>query len=75
MKNKYSKYIKTEILKEIREQKGFSYRDMSKLMGFKSPASYYNIENGIIEPKISQINLISKILKSPSSKFFNFNVQ
>lgn len=75
MENKYSKYIKTEILKEAREKKGFSYRDMSKLMGFKSPASYYNIENGIIEPKISHINLISKILKAPSSNFFNFKVQ
>lgn len=75
MENRYSKYVKTQNLKKIREQKGFSYRDMSRLMGFKSPASYYNIENGIIEPKISHINLISKILKSPSSNFFNFKVQ
>lgn len=75
MKNKYSKYIKTKELREAREIKGFSYRDMSKLMGFRSPATYYNIENGFTEPKISHINSISKILKMPCSKFFNFKVQ
>ena len=48
---------------------------MSRLMGFKSPATYYNIENGVVEPKISHINSISKILKMPSSNFFNFKVQ
>lgn len=75
MKNKYSKYVNIEELKNTRESKGFSYRDMSKMMGFKSPAAYYNIENGFTEPKISHINSISKILKAPCSKFFNFKVQ
>lgn len=75
MENKYSKYINTEALKTTRESKGFSYRDMSRLLGFKSPATYFNIENGLVEPKISHINNISKILKMPSSKFFNFKVQ
>lgn len=75
MNNKYSKYVNTEKLKNTREAKGFSYRDMSRLMGFKSPATYYNIENGFVEPKISHINSISKILKMPSSNFFNFKVQ
>ena len=75
MQNRYSKYVNTDVLKEAREDKGFSYRDMSKFMGFRSPATYYNIENGLVEPKISHINNISKILKMPSSKFFNFKVQ
>lgn len=75
MANKYSKYVNTEELKQVREAKGFSYRDMSSFMGFKSPATYYNIENGLVEPKISHINSISKILKMPSSNFFNFKVQ
>ena len=75
MQNKYSKFVNTEELRKTREKKGFSIRDMSKFMGFKSPATYYNIENGIAEPKISHINSISKILKAPSSKFFNFKVQ
>ena len=48
---------------------------MSIFMDFKSPAAYFNIENGLVEPKISHINKISKILKMPSSNFFNFKVQ
>lgn len=75
MEKIYSKYVNTEVLKNVREAKGFSYRDMSRMMGFKSPATYYNIENGFVEPKISHINSITKILKMPSSKFFNFKVQ
>ena len=75
MENKYSKYINSEELRRVREKKDLSYRDMSKLLGFKSPATYYNIEKGLVEPKISHINKISKILKTPSSKFFNFKVQ
>ena len=75
LENKYSKFVNTEELKKTREEKGFSIRDMSRFMGFKSPATYYNIENGIAEPKISHINSISKILKTSSSKFFNFKVQ
>lgn len=75
MNNKYSKYVNTEKLKNVREAKGFSYRDMSMLMGFKSSATYYNIENGLVEPKISHIISISRILKMPSSNFFNFKVQ
>ena len=75
LENKYSKFDNTEELKKTREEKGFSIRDMSRFMGFKSPATYYNIENGIAEPKISHINSISKILKTSSSKFFNFKVQ
>lgn len=75
MGNRYSKYVNTEELKNAREEKGFSYRDMSRMMGFKSPATYYNIENGIVEAKVSHINSICKILKKPSSIFFNFKVQ
>ena len=75
MENKYSKYVNTEKLKSVREAKGFSYRDMSMMMGFKSSATYYNIESGLVEPKISHINSISKILKMPCSNFFNFKVQ
>lgn len=75
MEKKYSKYVNTAELKNAREAKGFSYRDMSKMMGFRSPATYYNIENGFSEPKISHINSICKILKIPSSKIFNFKVQ
>ena len=67
--------VKTEELKKAREVKGFSYRDMSKFLDFKSSASYYNIETGKIEPKISQCLKISKLLKEPIDKFFKLKVQ
>ncbi len=73
--NKYSQYVYTEELKNERKRKGLSIIDMSKLLGFKSKVTYYNIENGISEPKISNINNISKILKKSPQKFFNFKVQ
>ena len=75
MEKDYKKYVKTEELKNEREFRHLSYRDMSKLMGFKSPATYYNIENGLVEPKISHIINIFKILINSCSNFFNFKVQ
>ncbi len=65
----------TEELKKAREIKGFSHRDMSKLLGAKSSATYYNIEKGIVEPKISQVLKICKLLKEPITKFFTLKVQ
>ena len=67
--------INTEQLKKSRELKGFSHRDMSKFLGAKSSATYYNIETGKVEPKISQALKISKLLKEPISKFFTLKVQ
>ena len=73
--NKYSKYVYTEELKRERKNKGLSIIDMAKLLGFKSKITYYNIENGISEPKISNINQISNILGKSPQNFFNFKVQ
>lgn len=73
--NKYSKYVYTEELKRERKNKGLSIIDMAKLLGFKSKITYYNIENGISEPKISNINQISNILGKSPKNFFNFKVQ
>lgn len=73
--NKYSKYVNTEELKRERKNKRLSIVDMAKMMGFKSKVSYYNIENGISEPKISSINSICNILGKSARNFFNFNVQ
>lgn len=73
--NKYSKYVYTQELKKERKRKGLSIIDMANLMGFKSKVTYYNIENGISEPKISNINSISKILGKSPKNFFDFNVQ
>ena len=66
---------KTEELRKARELKGFSHRDMSKFLGAKSSATYYNIEIGKVEPKISQALQICKLLKEPVQKFFKLKVQ
>lgn len=42
---------------------------MSKFLGAKSPATYYNIETGKVEPKIGQALRISKLLKEPVTNF------
>lgn len=65
----------TEKLKKARKIKGFSYRDMSKFLEAKSPATYYNIEKGKVEPKIGQALKISKLFKEPVTKFFKLKVQ
>lgn len=67
--------INTKELKKARTIKGFSYRDMSKFLGAKSSATYYNIETGKVEPKISQVLKICKLLKEPITKFFKLEVQ
>lgn len=73
--NKYSIYVNTEELKKARNKKQKTYRDMAEEMGLKSPISYYNIEVGNVEPKISQMIKVSQILNKPLGKFFNFKLQ
>ena len=65
----------TDNLKKAREIKGFSYRDMSKFLGARSSATYYNIETGKVEPKIGQALKISKLFKEPVTNFFKLKVQ
>ena len=65
----------TAQLKKARELKGFSYRDMSKFLGARSSATYYNIETGKVEPKIGQALKISKLFKEPVTNFFKIEVQ
>lgn len=65
----------TKKLKKARELKGFSLRDMSKFLGARSSATYYNIETGRVEPKIGQALKISKLLKEPVTNFFKLKVQ
>ena len=72
---KYSNYVYTDELKRERKSKGISLNDMAKMLGFKSKVTYYNIENGVSEPKISNIINISKILGKSPKNFFNLKVQ
>ncbi len=66
--------VNTQELKKARELKGFSHRDMSKFLGARSSATYYNIETGKVEPKIGQALRISKLLKGPVTNFFKLKV-
>lgn len=73
--NNEAKYVFTDELKKERKQRGYSIADMARFLGFKSKVTYYNIEIGVTEPKISHINRISKILGRKPENFFNFKVQ
>ena len=72
---KFSRFVNSDRLKQRRSDKKLSCRDMANLMGVKSQATYFNIENGIVEPKITQMIAISSILKGSVGKFFNLKVQ
>ena len=72
---KFSEYVYSDKLKASRSQKKYSCQDMANRMGVKSKVTYYNIENGIVEPKISQMIAISSILKGRVGNFFNLKVQ
>lgn len=73
--NRYSLYVNTEELKKARNKKQKTYEGMAQEMGLKSPISYYNIEVGNVEPKISQMIKISQILNKPIGKIFNLKLQ
>lgn len=72
---KYSMYVNTKELKRARARKQKTYKDMAQEMGLQSPISYYNIEVGIVEPKISEMVKISQILNKPIGKIFNLKLQ
>lgn len=60
--------VNKDYLKKAREKKGYSHRDMSRFLGAKSSATYYNIETGKTEPRASQLVKISEVLKIPIKK-------
>lgn len=68
---KNSLYTNTIKLREARREKNITVAEISRVLGFNSLVSYYNIENGITEPKISQMITISRLLDKPVAYFFN----
>jgi len=72
---RYSEYVNTEELRKERYARRITMEKMSELMEKKSASSYSNLENGIVEPKISDINMVSEILGKPATHFFNLKVQ
>lgn len=72
---KYSIYVKTDKIRNERIKKNKTIKNMSVELDLKSPSSYYNLEVGIVEPKISQMIKVSKILGKPVAYFFNLQLQ
>lgn len=73
--NKASNFVKTELLRMERARKKITLKDMALKLGFRTSASYYNIETGRTIPNIKHIIIISQILEKPPEYFFNFKVQ
>lgn len=73
--NKFSKYVNSENLRRERFAKKLTALDMAVKLGKSSASSYTNIENGIVEPKISDMNIISETLGKPVEYFFNIKLQ
>lgn len=67
--------IYTERLRQARKEKGISMREMAKLLGYNSAASYMYIEHGKVQPTIEKMNKISSILGHPVDYFFKLNVR
>ena len=70
----YRKYVNTENLRRERYSKKISSAKMAEVIGKKSKCSYMNIENGVVEPKITDMIKISEFLGEPIEYFFNLKV-
>ena len=57
-------------LKNIRKQKKISGHELAKVLGYKSPATYYKKENGIIPITYKEMKIISEYLKESPEKIF-----
>ena len=71
---KYKMFINSERLKLERYKKNISMREMADRLGWESATSYKNLEDGNVEPRITIMLNVSKILERPVHYFFNFNV-
>lgn len=67
---KYSKYTNTENIREARRKKNVTVNTLRDVLGYTSRVSYYNLENGKVEPKISQMIILSEVLDEPINHFF-----
>jgi len=67
--------IYTERLKQARKEKNITLKEMARLLGYNSAASYMYIEHGEVQPTIEKMNKISSILGYPVDYFFKLNVR
>lgn len=59
-----------EALQKARINKGYTLKEMAKLLGYKSKASYFNIENNKVKITLKLALKISKILEKPIEELF-----
>ncbi len=57
-------------LREIRKSKKISGHDLAKVLGYKSPATYYKKEKGEIPLTYEEMKIISEYLKTPANDIF-----
>lgn len=57
-------------LREIRKSKKISGHELAKFLGYKSPATYYKKEKGMIPLTYEEMKKISEYLKIPASDIF-----
>lgn len=57
-------------LREIRNRKGITAREMADVLGLKTEAAYYKKESGLIKISLEEAKIISKKLKMPIEDIF-----
>ena len=57
-------------LREIRKSKKVSGHELAKVLGYKSPATYYKKEKGNIPLTYEEMKIISEFLKTPANDIF-----
>lgn len=70
-----SSYTNTVEIKAARRALNLSQLDMAVKLGYKSPATYKYIEDGVTVATIPVAVHISNILGGPLGKFFNLELQ
>lgn len=66
--------VNLKLIKQKRELKGYSLKEMANLMGFNDKAKYYRREAGEYNFKPEELPQIAKILNIPISKIFTLEV-
>ncbi len=63
------------ILREIRNEKGITAREMADALGLKTDAAYYKKESGLIKISLEEAKIIADKLEMSIDKiFFDQNV-
>lgn len=60
-------------LRELRNEAGFTAKEMAGFLGLKTEAAYYKKESGAIKFSLSEARIISKKLNKPIEEIFFAN--